>query len=251
MIKFFNIIRQDLMEQNKTGKYFKYAIGEIILVVIGILIALQINNWNESRKYNQLKETYLQRLVNDIEQDTITINYIIDEIEITQDIINKLVKSIGYNTSEIELDSLFTNYFIRGWIMQEFIPTNNTYIDLSQTGNMNIIKNSSLVDKINEYYGYVKAVDNSNNVNKNWIIPLDLELAKSTAAFEIDPTTSVLFSHKNRLEALKDIQSHPKLIERNAAGHYWINQSLAGNLISLKGVCINLLKSLHNEIESL
>ena len=50
MIKFFRKIRYDLMEKNKTGKYLKYAIGEIILVVIGILIALQINNWNEDRK---------------------------------------------------------------------------------------------------------------------------------------------------------------------------------------------------------
>ena len=60
MIKFFRKIRYDLMGENptsanasagaKTGKYFKYAIGEIILVVIGILIALQINNWNEGKK---------------------------------------------------------------------------------------------------------------------------------------------------------------------------------------------------------
>ena len=50
MIKFFRKIRYDLMEKNKTGKYLKYAIGEIVLVVIGILIALQINNWNERVK---------------------------------------------------------------------------------------------------------------------------------------------------------------------------------------------------------
>ncbi|MGB5481605.1 MAG: DUF6090 family protein, partial [Eudoraea sp.] len=50
MIKFFRKIRQNLLMENKTGKYFKYAIGEIVLVVIGILIALQINNWNESSK---------------------------------------------------------------------------------------------------------------------------------------------------------------------------------------------------------
>ena len=50
MIKFFRKIRYDLMEKNKTVKYFKYAFGEIILVVFGILIALQINNWNETRK---------------------------------------------------------------------------------------------------------------------------------------------------------------------------------------------------------
>lgn len=50
MIKFFRKIRQNLLLEGKTGTYLKYAIGEILLVVIGILIALQVNNWNEGRK---------------------------------------------------------------------------------------------------------------------------------------------------------------------------------------------------------
>jgi hypothetical protein len=50
MIQFFRKIRQNLLLENKTGKYLKYAIGEIVLVVIGILIALSINNWNEISK---------------------------------------------------------------------------------------------------------------------------------------------------------------------------------------------------------
>ncbi len=50
MIKFFHKIRQNLLNEGKTTNYFKYALGEIVLVVIGILIALQINNWNENRK---------------------------------------------------------------------------------------------------------------------------------------------------------------------------------------------------------
>ena len=59
MIKFFRKIRQNLLIENKTGKYFKYAIGEVVLVVIGILIALQINNWNEARKLqNTMKSVY-------------------------------------------------------------------------------------------------------------------------------------------------------------------------------------------------
>ena len=49
MIKFFKKIRQNLLMENKTGKYLKYAIGEIVLVVIGILIALGINNWNQNQ----------------------------------------------------------------------------------------------------------------------------------------------------------------------------------------------------------
>ncbi|WP_144374457.1 DUF6090 family protein [Winogradskyella sp. PG-2] len=69
MIKFFRKIRQSLLMENKTGKYFKYAIGEIILVVIGILIALQINNWNankanEKQAYNQLLEVQKEVLNN-------------------------------------------------------------------------------------------------------------------------------------------------------------------------------------------
>ena len=50
MIKFFRKIRQNLLYEGKTSKYFKYAVGEILLVVIGILIAISINNWNEQRK---------------------------------------------------------------------------------------------------------------------------------------------------------------------------------------------------------
>ena len=56
------------------GKYFKYAIGEILLVVIGILIALQINNWNENRKKEALKNEYKIALINDYTKDTIQIN---------------------------------------------------------------------------------------------------------------------------------------------------------------------------------
>ena len=57
------------MEKNKTGKYFKYAIGEIVLVVIGILIALSINNWNEVRKDKIKSYSYLQRLNEDLVGD--------------------------------------------------------------------------------------------------------------------------------------------------------------------------------------
>ena len=69
MIKFFRKIRYNLMSENITGKYFKYAIGEIALVVIGILIALQINNWNESRKDQAQELNYLTGIKTDLEGD--------------------------------------------------------------------------------------------------------------------------------------------------------------------------------------
>ena len=59
MIKFFRRIRQKLLSENKFSKYLLYAIGEIILVVIGILIALQINDWNEQQKTKEKEQNYL------------------------------------------------------------------------------------------------------------------------------------------------------------------------------------------------
>ena len=67
MIKFFRHIRKNLLMENKTGKYFKYAIGEIVLVVIGILIALQINNWNENRKAQKKEQNLFSNLKIDFE----------------------------------------------------------------------------------------------------------------------------------------------------------------------------------------
>ncbi|MFH4969391.1 DUF6090 family protein [Gaetbulibacter sp. M240] len=69
MIKFFRHFRQNLLSEGNTVKYLKYAIGEIILVVIGILIALQINNWNEDRKIEDIKQNYYQQLIADMEAD--------------------------------------------------------------------------------------------------------------------------------------------------------------------------------------
>ena len=87
MIKFFRYIRKDLLEQNKTATYFKYAIGEIVLVVIGILIALQINNWNENQKSIKKGHEILVDLRENLKSNTIQFQ---EDIEITKDVINSI-----------------------------------------------------------------------------------------------------------------------------------------------------------------
>lgn len=69
MIKIFRKIRQDLFYRGQTRKYLKYAIGEIVLVVIGILIALQINTLNEARKLSKVKQNYYKQILLDLEAD--------------------------------------------------------------------------------------------------------------------------------------------------------------------------------------
>lgn len=77
MIKFFRHIRNNLINSGKTGKYLKYAIGEIILVVIGILIALQINNWNQNRLQNQVLININKIIVEDLKNDIADIDLIL------------------------------------------------------------------------------------------------------------------------------------------------------------------------------
>ena len=79
MIKFFRKIRHDLMEKNKTGKYLKYAIGEIILVIIGILLALQINEWNGQKKDVRILQHDLEYVLEDLTEDKIDLLILKDQ----------------------------------------------------------------------------------------------------------------------------------------------------------------------------
>jgi hypothetical protein len=144
MIKFFRKIRYDFMNQNKTGKYFKYAIGEIVLVVIGILIALQINNWNADLKTAKEELSILNNLLESLysakEQS---------DIEISKEIKMKdaLLMALGKGSAKSQLnvptisDSLFFDIL---WNANPTLPVINTYSDIKTTGKIGIIKSRSI-----------------------------------------------------------------------------------------------------------
>ena len=92
MIKFFRKIRYDLLNKNKTGKYFKYAIGEIVLVIVGILIALSINNWNEERKSTQRILSIFSDLQENLNQDLRSIKPILTFLDTKDSIASKVLK---------------------------------------------------------------------------------------------------------------------------------------------------------------
>lgn len=78
MIKLFRKIRQNLLSEGNNGKYLKYAVGEIILVVIGILIALQINNWNQGRQQNRILNNIYATIKSDLQEDIKNIDKVIN-----------------------------------------------------------------------------------------------------------------------------------------------------------------------------
>ena len=147
MIKFFRIIRQNLLSDGKTGKYLKYAFGEIILVVIGILIALQINNWNEHRIEKNDATAYLSEFRKDLVSDTIQFNYMLtlmskimhDEIEILKNRIN---------TEE----NLNTIWDIMGPTTFRRTINKRTYDNVQNSGKSNLLGYKDLYEKLSYYY---------------------------------------------------------------------------------------------------
>ena len=109
MINFFRRIRKKMADDNKPIKYMRYAIGEIVLVVIGILIALQINNWNEARKDDHKKKEYVKMLINDLNEDIINIKKCIVSDSLKNIGLKKILIAFNTNsTFECSSDELYT-----------------------------------------------------------------------------------------------------------------------------------------------
>jgi hypothetical protein len=135
------------MKTGKTGNYFKYAIGEIILVVIGILIALQINNWNEDKKSKKDELYVLNEVLKNLEEDAILVDDIIIQRKKAQTAVNALQNYAKNKDS----DSL-QFYMVNLLTFERYFPINNAYEILKSKGLQ--LSNNDLTTKISRYYDY-------------------------------------------------------------------------------------------------
>ena len=152
MINFFRNARRRLIGRESLITYLKYALGEIILVVLGILIALQINNNVEYQKDRRLENIYLKELLSEIQNDTATISYLFKSLEESGSKA-KLVLDFLQTSSLIKSDTLLTiNYFRDTYKFYVSKTSTNTWDELKSTGNLRLIENRDLVKMLSEYY---------------------------------------------------------------------------------------------------
>ena len=148
MIKLFRKIRQNLLSEGKTGKYLKYAIGEIVLVVIGILIALQINNWNEnSKKINQEQEI-LNNLMQDFEYNLNALESVLKSNAKNIKSAKTVLNFTGNRFSEdFDIDPLINDVAASVY----YYPKNGFLNDLINSGNLGIIRNNQLRNRLTSW----------------------------------------------------------------------------------------------------
>ncbi|WP_094966620.1 DUF6090 family protein [Winogradskyella aurantia] len=143
MIKFFRKIRYDLMEKNKTGKYFKYAIGEIVLVVIGILIAIQLNEWRNDLVNNKQKQKVLLALKSDFEENITRLDTVFNHQEKSFFKFLKskdLIDSINYVTDKLVLKENLRH----GGYGYSFSPINGALRSAISSGDIHLINDERL-----------------------------------------------------------------------------------------------------------
>ena len=208
MIKFFRKIRYNLMEKNKTGKYLKYAVGEIVLVVIGILIALSINNWNEQRKDNLTEKELLKGLITDFSETKSRLDQTIKLQNKSFSYGKRLLLLYETNRLFEMKDSIapFVGYGALSWWRAE--PVTGTYDAMVSTGNIGLIRNKELRRHLSEFDAELKSGFEDHEYSMYLLNELTSEQSEYPFMFLYDPSRSEL-----ELPIIKDSLEKQKKID--------------------------------------
>jgi hypothetical protein len=243
MIKFFRKIRQNLLMENKTGKYFKYAIGEIILVVIGILIALQLNTWNEQQKKSKLKNEYVVSLKNDLTKDTIQLNRRLS--------LNKqMLKDLALIRDDITNGNIRTkeDFII---LFESNIGTSVRLINTYNTNTFNLLISSGNIDlldkqlredimELNRLQKYQKEITTSNrDYFFSFMERISIKYPNSDNPFNPEGINELLWKGVNLDELPRDVTSY--LGQRGYTIHRYIE--LTQNVLSKTEKILKQLKN--------
>lgn len=158
MIKFFRKIRQRLISENKFSKYLIYAIGEIILVVIGILIALQVNNWNEERKAHNEAKKITQELNSEFSNNRKVLEDRIRDLKVANNYVKLVLSFMNKEEAKIQeanIDSIISKSLKYG----NYNPANSTIRELISSGKLNLITNNSTKESLFKWLQLLEDAD--------------------------------------------------------------------------------------------
>jgi hypothetical protein len=164
MIKLYRKIRQKLLSENKFSKYLIYAIGEIILVVIGILIALQINNQNIYKQERSIEKTYLIALQEEFEVNINKLDEIIDLNTNLIDNTDKLIEVFRKNVMDTISEKTVVNYFFETFSSEvNYTPSKGVLTEIISSGNLKLIQNQELKQKLASFESSLEQIYHQEN----------------------------------------------------------------------------------------
>ena len=257
MIKFFRKIRQKMLTQKKFNKYLLYAIGEILLVVIGILIALQLNNWNENKNKTELGYKYLAEMKSELQDDVFKLDFYITELK--QSIKNQESALNTKDITKLPLDSLL---MIISPINLDFKMSELTYNKMNNLGITSLSNNDNLNSIILKYYNQdLERLKSSMNFVFNDLITYqnffyyDQNKIDISSAFDTIPEFPSLYKQGVQ-EDKRELKFNIIEFIQSPKGRSLVLYDLDGKRYSLEtlntmqGKTTNLLKAVYNELKS-
>lgn len=152
MIRFFRSLRQQFISKNQMGKYFKYAIGEILLVMVGILLALQVNNWNENRKEADRRQDFLVELRKGIASDIV---YLEKQDSVLSSHFDASEKALAKFYEARTLDEVLHVDSIFRFQWGDLPLNTRVYDEMLNTGSLYLLKSEALKKQITDYYNTI------------------------------------------------------------------------------------------------
>jgi hypothetical protein len=154
-VKFFGRIRKSLLAAGNTGKYFRYAVGEILLVVLGILIALQINNWNEGLKSQRLAKEVYTNLLTSLRQDSVEVKRTIDLLTISLEVQRKLIlEETSQYQREINQEELDNTVGAISASVMSFFPKTGVYNLITSNNSMDLLQSAQIKSLLINLYDF-------------------------------------------------------------------------------------------------
>ena len=160
MIRMFRQIRQHLLSQSRFSRYLVYAIGEILLVVIGILLALQIDTWNEQRKDRRTEGEIIENLRQEFMLNSKELDSILQVVGKNRNANQELMGFFGRPEEELAMLNIDSIVFF-SVEFQRFIPTQNALADLLQSGRLQLIRNGTLKSYLYDWTRIMGQIDES------------------------------------------------------------------------------------------
>ncbi len=156
MIKFFRRIRKQLLTENKFSKYLLYAIGEIVLVMIGILLALQVNNWNENKKTRSSEKQYLLSLKTEFNFNKVELEKIMNRNSINAENAIKFINIMGPESPQITEDEF--SFLLSGALSFEvqFDPNQGVLDEIISSGKLGLFSNDELKFALSSWKGLLQ-----------------------------------------------------------------------------------------------
>ena len=203
-------IRRKFAKENKYVKFTVVAVVEMMLIIVGILIALQIDNWNQTNQEHKIVKEYLEIIKHNVAND-------LKELEILKEhreqSLNSTATILGYYKNEqISDPKLFELGFLNLFLEQRFIPNRNAYESLKSSGFLRNLGSTSIEEALNAYYSLLDRILTYEEVFNSLTLPIEENLSESgfyieyADAFHWNHQDTINFTYKN-LRKYPDVQS--------------------------------------------